>query len=186
MCIPILRYALAHFESSVRVISKACSYSKLTAWNITYVRCIYLSSGPCARRLGASYWFLHVVRWIPVLEARHYLYTEYALLVPRKPTSVTTESSTSPLVGECVVRNMEENLNWLNAFRWTFNIRIILSESYLTVSRRWSFPMEFVTHIVPAWWCIHTQICSIMYIFGADIWRTNNRLRRSGPRDHPA
>ncbi|GFT15895.1 DUF4817 domain-containing protein [Trichonephila clavipes] len=32
----VLGYALAHPESSVRDISKACSYSKLTAWNILH------------------------------------------------------------------------------------------------------------------------------------------------------
>ncbi|GFT01010.1 DUF4817 domain-containing protein [Trichonephila clavipes] len=53
-------YTLAHPESSVRDISKACSYSKSMAWNIlhTYVRCISLSSSPGtgtnARRPGAS------------------------------------------------------------------------------------------------------------------------------------
>ncbi|GFT38022.1 uncharacterized protein TNCV_2086081 [Trichonephila clavipes] len=32
----VLGYALAHPESSVRDISKACSYSKLTVWNILH------------------------------------------------------------------------------------------------------------------------------------------------------
>ncbi|GFV49842.1 DUF4817 domain-containing protein [Trichonephila clavipes] len=32
----VLEYALAHPESSVRDISKACSYSKLTVWNILH------------------------------------------------------------------------------------------------------------------------------------------------------
>ncbi|GFX92416.1 DUF4817 domain-containing protein [Trichonephila clavipes] len=34
----VLGYALAHLESSVRDISKACSYSKLTVWNILHTR----------------------------------------------------------------------------------------------------------------------------------------------------
>ncbi|GFY09999.1 uncharacterized protein TNCV_3699601 [Trichonephila clavipes] len=32
----VLGYALAHPESSVRDITKACSYSKSTAWNILH------------------------------------------------------------------------------------------------------------------------------------------------------
>ncbi|GFT25353.1 DUF4817 domain-containing protein [Trichonephila clavipes] len=32
----VLGYVLAHLESSVRDISKACSYSKSTAWNILH------------------------------------------------------------------------------------------------------------------------------------------------------
>ena len=34
-----------------------------------------------------------------------------------------TKSPPSALFSECVVQNMEEDLNWPNAFRWTFNIR---------------------------------------------------------------
>ncbi|GFV13592.1 uncharacterized protein TNCV_67951 [Trichonephila clavipes] len=52
----VLGYALAHPESSVRDISKACSFSKSTVWNI---RCISLSSSPGAgtnaRRPGALF-----------------------------------------------------------------------------------------------------------------------------------
>ncbi|GFS87238.1 uncharacterized protein TNCV_213591 [Trichonephila clavipes] len=56
----VLGYALAHPESSVRDISKACSYSKSTVWNIlhTYGAYPYLSSpgaGTNARRPGSSF-----------------------------------------------------------------------------------------------------------------------------------
>ena len=76
------------------------------------------------------------------------------------------------IFGECVVRNMEEHLKWSNIFRWIFNIRIIHGNFICTVSRFYrigSFLTWFVTHVVPAWWCIRTQICATMYNIGAEI-----------------
>ncbi|GFU28647.1 DUF4817 domain-containing protein [Trichonephila clavipes] len=48
----VLGYVLTHPESSVRDISKACSYSKSTVWNVLHIFQFWGRTN--ARRSGAS------------------------------------------------------------------------------------------------------------------------------------
>ncbi|GFY06974.1 uncharacterized protein TNCV_4090761 [Trichonephila clavipes] len=48
---PVLGYALAHPEISFRDISKACSYPKLTVWNILHTYGAYLYRPALAQEL---------------------------------------------------------------------------------------------------------------------------------------
>ncbi|GFW49767.1 uncharacterized protein TNCV_358701 [Trichonephila clavipes] len=152
----VVGYALAHPESSAQDISKACSYSKSTVWNILHTDGAYpyrpvlaeeLMAGEQERHFDCCNFvlntldenpdFLNEILWSDECQFsrqgtintqnRHYSSLENLHLMHRIATKCVGR--------ECVVRNMEEHLNWPSIFRWTFNIRIIHGNFIWTPSR---------------------------------------------------
>ncbi|PRD34487.1 UNVERIFIED_CONTAM: hypothetical protein NCL1_14461 [Trichonephila clavipes] len=150
----VVGYALAHPESSVRDISKACSYSKSTVWSILHTYGAYsyrpvlaqeLMPGNQERRVDFCNFMLNILDENPdflndVLWSDECQFSIQGTINTQNRYYWSLEKphliyQTSAFVGECVTRNMEEHLNWHNIFRWIFNIRIIHGNFIWTASR---------------------------------------------------